>query len=128
MAKNIKLDDKSLKVIGKAYYRLSKKWRLEEDLARRLGGMNGEVWGKIKNGEDKTGLTGHQAYRLMIMISLYERLHCYFGNPDLADRWPTLSHNSVTFSGNSPVDLMLEEGEDGMEKTLDYVDGMLARG
>lgn len=112
------------RVAIKATSRLLGAWGVNDDLAARLAGVGStRTWQRMKHENWGGDLSQDQLTRMSALVGLYQGLHVYFGN-DLADNWVALANDGPLFRGNSPLELMLEDGIPAIIRVRDYVDAL----
>ena len=112
------------RVAIKATSRLLTAWGVKDDPAARLAGVGStRTWQRMKHEDWAGDLSQDQLTRMSALIGLYQGLHVYFGK-DLADDWVTLENDGPLFSGEPPLDLMLEGGIPAIIRVRDYVDAL----
>ncbi len=90
------------------------KWNLTEAQARALlGGVASSTYHAWKTNPKGRQLDQDTLTRISLAIGIYKALNIYFNKP-LADRWIVLGNRSALFSGNSPLEYMVQNGLPGM--------------
>jgi len=98
----------------KAFLNISKKWGLNEVQARGLlGGIASSTFHTWKTEPRGKKLDQDTLMRISLVIGIYKALNIYFGKP-WADRWVCLDNRGSIFSGQTPIEYMIRQGQPGM--------------
>jgi hypothetical protein len=82
------------------------------------------TWERVKrNAEKAAPLNQDQLTRLSALVGVYKGLHLLFAD-DLADRWVGLANRGPLFSGQTPIDSMIEGGIPQMIDVRRHVDAL----
>lgn len=98
----------------KAFVNIAERWSLTEAQARGLlGGIASSTYHAWRSEPQGKKLGQDSLMRISLVIGIFKALQIYFGKP-WADRWVTLANRGSLFSGHSPIDYMLRNGQPGM--------------
>ncbi|WP_299651218.1 antitoxin Xre/MbcA/ParS toxin-binding domain-containing protein [uncultured Jannaschia sp.] len=107
-------------VISKAMRRITRAWSLTPDEAARLLDVPGVVWARIAAGSYEGPFEVGQVKRAGLLVALYEGGHRAFEGP-LATTWVMRPNTGPDFGGRRPLDLMLDDGIEGMRIVLAHL-------
>jgi hypothetical protein len=108
----------------KAYLAIVDKWGLSGAQAAALLAVSTSTWERVKrNAEKAAPLNQDQLTRLSALVGIYKGLHLLFAD-DLADRWVGLANRGALFSGQTPIDSMIEGGIPQMIDVRRHVDAL----
>ena len=108
----------------RAYLAIVDKWGLSGAQAAALLAVSTSTWERIKrNAEKAAPLNQDQLTRLSALVGIYKGLHLLFAD-DLADRWVGLANRGALFSGQTPIDSMIEGGIPQMIDVRRHVDAL----
>ena len=98
----------------KAFVNIAEKWGLSEAQTRGLlGGIASSTFHAWKTRGRGKKLDQDTLMRISLIIGIYKALHIYFSGR-WADRWVMLANRGSMFSGETPIDYMLRQGQPGM--------------
>jgi len=98
----------------RAFVKICEKWGLTETQARALlGGIASSTFHAWKADPEGQKLSQDTLIRISLVIGIYKALHIYFSKA-WADRWVRLANRGALFSGRSPIDFMIRQGQPGM--------------
>jgi hypothetical protein len=110
----------------RGYVAIAKKWSLTDAQALGLLGASSSstlIEWQAKN-EGQT-LDEDTLMRISYTIGIFKALQYVWGK-NLADRWITLRNRGTPFSGDSPLDYMVREGQPGMQYVRRLLDAWAA--
>ncbi|WP_299840509.1 antitoxin Xre/MbcA/ParS toxin-binding domain-containing protein [uncultured Jannaschia sp.] len=110
----------AIHVISKAARRIARAWSLTPDEAARLLDVPDVVWARIAAGSYAEPFEAGQGKRAGLLVALYEDGHRAFEGP-LATTWVMRPNTGPDFGGRRPVDLMLDDGIEGMRIVLAHL-------
>src|SRR5690606_28427820 len=112
-------DDRA--AIVKALGRIAALWRLTNEEAAALAGVNVRTWSRMKGGSYSGSLNQDQEMRASLLVGLFKGLRLLFNGP-LTYEWP--KRPNLGFDGRSPVALMVENGIPEMVRMRRHIDGL----
>lgn len=107
--------------ILKALSRIAAQWKLTNDEAAALAGVNVRTWSRMKDGTFAGRLNQDQLMRASLLIGLFKGLRLLFNGP-LTYGWPKRPNEG--FGGRTPVDMMIEGGIPEMMRMRRHIDGL----
>lgn len=107
--------------IVKALTRIAESWKLTNEEAAALAGVNARTWSRMKGGTYAGQLNQDQEMRASLLVGLFKGLRLLFNGP-LTYEWPKRPNQG--FGGRRPVDLMMADGIPGMMRMRGHVDGL----
>ncbi|WP_274424886.1 antitoxin Xre-like helix-turn-helix domain-containing protein [Chelativorans sp. YIM 93263] len=114
------LQDQKAAVV-KALSRIAAQWKLTNDEAAALAGVNVRTWSRMKDGTFAGNLNQDQLMRASLLIGLFKGLRLLFNGP-LTYGWPKRPNDG--FGGRTPVDVMIEGGIPEMMRMRRHIDGL----
>ena len=98
----------------RGFLNIAARWELSEPQMRALlGGIASSTLHAWRTHPKRTKLSQDTLTRISLVVGIYKALHIYFGDP-WADRWVTLGNRGPLFSGRSPLEFMMRQGQPGM--------------
>ena len=107
--------------VVKALSRIAAHWKLTNEEAARLAGVNVRTWSRMKDGSFAGTLSQDQLMRASLLIGLFKGLRLLFNGP-LTYGWPKRPNEG--FGGRTPVALMMEGGIPEMVRMRRHIDGL----
>ncbi|WP_417809119.1 antitoxin Xre/MbcA/ParS toxin-binding domain-containing protein [Thioclava sp.] len=111
----------------RAFAKIADLWGLDE--AQRIATLGGPDqstycnWVIRASALDAVTLPQDTLIRISATLGIYKALQCLFSDHAQALEWLQSSHRGASFQGNSPLDLIVHGGQDGMMKVRRYLDG-----
>ncbi|WP_299823537.1 antitoxin Xre/MbcA/ParS toxin-binding domain-containing protein, partial [uncultured Jannaschia sp.] len=93
--------------------RIAGAWSLTPDEAARLLDVPDVVWARVAAGSYEELFEAGQVKRAGLLVALHEDGHRAFDGP-LATTWVMRPNTGPDFGGRRPVDLVLDDGIEGM--------------
>ena len=107
--------------VTKALTRLAALWKLTNEEAAALAGVNKRTWSRFKDGSFAGTLNQDQLMRASLLVGLFKGLRLLFNGP-LTYGWPKRAN--AGFGGQSPVSVMIEGGIPAMVRIRRHVDAL----
>jgi hypothetical protein len=108
-----------------AYVNIARKWKLTEEQARGLLGVDAPTYGAWQADPHCTSLDQETMTRISLAVGIFKALHICHGKT-LADHWVTLKNSGPIFVGQAPIDYMIERGQVGMKMVRRLLDAWSA--
>ena len=109
----------------RTFFRISEKWQISpEQQGSLLGCEDRRTLDSWRRG-DCSGVSHDVLIRISYVLGIYKALHTIFPNELQADGWIMRPNSAVLFAGRSAIDLMEEEGIDGLAAVRRYLDDQL---
>lgn len=107
----------------KAYARIVEAWSLTGREAANLADMSESTWKRAKKPGFGGELSKDQLLRLSALLGLFKSLELYFSET-IATQWVKLPNQGPEFSGQRPLDAMIEGGLPKIIDVRRYVDAL----
>lgn len=99
----------------RSFLSLAAQWNLSIPQAQGLlGWVSESTVHKYKSGGKVGTLSYDTLTRISLCLGIYNALHTFFAEPQLADRWVKLPNSNVLLGGQAPITLMIHGGIDGL--------------
>lgn len=106
----------------RAFFRISEKWGLTLDQARKLLGSPAEEifteWEREREGP----VPGDVLERISYALGIYKALHILFTDAQQADAWVRRANTAPLFRGGAALDRMLSGEMEGLRLVRQYLD------
>jgi len=104
-----------------AFFKAAQAWKLKDESARQLlGGVSNGVFYQLKSGHKKT-LDQDKLTRISLVLGIFKALNILY-SPKLADTWVNLPNSNPMFSGDSPLDYMIQGGVPALLRVRQLLD------
>ncbi|GAB4361020.1 MAG: hypothetical protein Kow0026_23810 [Oricola sp.] len=107
--------------IAKALARIAGYWKLTNEEAAALAGVNVRTWSRMKDGSFRGTLNQDQMMRASLLVGLFKGLGLLFNGP-LTHGWPKAPN--AGFGGRTPVQVMIEGGIPAMVRMRNHIDAL----
>ncbi len=109
----------------RTFFRISEKWQMSPDQQGSLLGCEDlRVLDSWRRG-DCADLPPDVLTRISYVLGIYKALHTIFPNEIQADGWIMRPNSAPLFAGRPAIDLVAEEGIDGLAAVREYLDAQL---
>lgn len=107
----------------RAFFPIAAAWRLTVPQERALlGWPPASTFHKYKSGVPGT-LSFDTLTRISLVLGIYKALQLLYPESALADTWVQLPNSNDIFGGKRPIDLMADDGIDGLYRVRRLLDG-----
>ena len=98
----------------RTFFNVAEAWQLNTTEARALlGWPPPSTFHKYKGGESGT-LAYDTLMRISLVLGIYKALQVLYPAPRFADRWMRMPNSHPIFSGEAPLDFVVNGGVDGL--------------
>lgn len=108
----------------RTYDRIADEWSLgPEQRADILGVMPDQyaVWVARASRREDLELPEEALVRFSAVLSIYRQMRTIFLDDDQSVAWMTRPHRGQEFGGRAPLDLLVDDGRDGIDVVLSYL-------
>lgn len=107
----------------RSFFPLADAWGLSVTEQRALlGWPAASTFHKYKSGTPGT-LSFDTLIRISLVLGIYKALQLLYPEPRLADAWVRMPNANVMFGGKPPIQLMTDDGIDGLYRVRRLLDG-----
>jgi hypothetical protein len=104
-----------------AFFKTAQTWKLKDESARQLlGGVSNGVFYQLKRGHKKT-LDQDKLTRISLVLGIFKALNILYSQK-LADAWVSLPNSNPMFSGESPLNYMIQGGVPALLRVRQLLD------
>ncbi len=107
----------------KAFEALRQHWKLDDETARVLSGLDEAAWAETQQSDRVLVLSQDQLTRMSALIGLFKGLNLLFAD-SFAIEWPTTANAGPLFDGRTPVEVMVQGGIPAMLQVRGHVDAL----
>ena len=109
----------------RTFFRIVEKWQMSpEQQSSLLGCEDPRTLDSWRRG-DCAGVADVVLIRISYVLGIYKALHTIFPNELQADGWIMRPNSAPLFAGRPAIDLVAEEGIDGLAAVRKYLDAQL---
>jgi Protein of unknown function (DUF2384) len=106
----------------RTFFNIAAAWGLQvNDQRGLLGWPAASTYHKYKSGRVGT-LPYDMLVRISLIVGIYKALHILYPQPELADQWVRLRNANPLFGGNTPLEVMIDGGIDGLYQVRRLLD------
>ena len=116
-------DPQRISTVVKALVRVAEAWSLTNAEAASLLDVPTATWSRMKAGSFKGNLDQDKMMRASLLIGIFKGLRLLFNGP-LEKRWPKQPNTGAVFSGQSPVDKMIDGGIPALMAVRRHIDAL----
>ena len=109
----------------RTFFRISEKWQMSPGQQRSLLGCPDQRTLDSWRRGDCAHVPRDVLIRISYVLGIYKALHTIFPNEIQADGWMMRPNSAPLFAGRSAIDLVAEEGVDGLAAVRKYLDAQL---
>jgi hypothetical protein len=104
--------------------KLAEIWRLTSaEACALLGDISERTWFRMKKGERAGALSQDTLTRVSALVGIYKGLHLLFSAP-LSDEWIRLPNRGPLYSGQRPLDSLIQGGIPKMLEVRRHIDAL----
>lgn len=116
-------DEKIRAAIIKAVIKASEAWKLTNQEGADLFDVPIATWNRMKNGSFKGRLDQDKITRASLIIGIFKGLRLLFNGP-LTYGWVKSKNNGLAFNGQTPLQIMIENGIPAMVVVRQHIDAL----
>lgn len=109
----------------RTFFRISEKWQMSPEQQGSLLGCDDRLTLESWRRGDCAGVPHDVLFRISYVLGIYKALHTIFPNELQADGWIRRPNSAPLFAGRTAIDLIAEEGIDGLAAVRKYLDAQL---